>query len=127
MKTNNLIILAIVAIILISILAYVGLGIQTTKENNTTNDTINITINNTTNDTQNNTTETTKTTTKKSTSKSNEPKIVSDELQYNYQVDDGSYYRQVEYSDGNFRQIDTNGKIIGSSYKNDHVEGPSME
>ena len=65
MKTNNIILLGILAIILIAILSYIGFGMQNTTQNNTTNDTINVTINNTTNDTQNNTTtETTKTTTK---------------------------------------------------------------
>lgn len=122
MKTQNLIILA-VTILLIALLAYIVFGTQTTPENNTTNETINLTLNETNNTTENQTTP--KTTTKKQT-KTKEPKVISDELQYNYQVDDGSYYRQVEYSDGNFRQIDTNGKIIGSSYKNDHVEGQSM-
>ena len=125
MKTKNIILLGAITILIIAVLIYAGLGTQTTNNNNTTNDTVTITLNETNNTTENQTT--TKTTTKKSTTKSNEPEIISDTLRYNYQVDDGSYYRQVEYSDGNFRQIDTNGKIIGSSYSSDHVDSPSME
>lgn len=123
MKTKNILILGAVAILLIAIIAYVGLAAQPTKENNTTNET-NITLNQTNNTTE---TPTPKTTQTKSTPKTDEPEIVSDNLQYNYQADDGSYYRQVEYSDGNFRQIDTNGRIIGSSYASDNVEHPSMD
>ncbi|WP_461436322.1 flagellar protein, FliL [Methanosphaera sp.] len=127
MKTNNLIILGVIAVALIAILLFVGFGTQSTETNNTTNNTtINITLNDS-NATEN---QTTKTTTKKQSttkSKSDSPDIVSDSVKYNYQVDDGSYYREVEYSDGNFRQYDSKGRIIGSSYDNDKVYGPSME
>lgn len=128
MKTNNKIIIGIITIALLTILIYTGLTTQTTNNNTTNNTEINITVNNTNNTTDNQTSIKTSSPKKsESTNKSSEPEIISDEIQYNYQRDDGSYYRQVEYADGNFRQIDTNGKIIGSSFENDHVDSPSME
>ena len=54
--------------------------------------------------------------------------IVSEEVKYNYQNDDGSYYREVTYKDGGFRQYDVDsGKLIGSSYDSDQDQLPSME
>lgn len=54
--------------------------------------------------------------------------VVSEVVKYNYQADDGSYYREVTYSDGGFRQYNTsNGKLIGSSYASDQKYLPSME
>ena len=114
MKTKNILITGAVAIVLIAILI-IGFTTGTANNNNTTNDTnVTITLNDT-NNTANNTTETTqKTQTKSSTQKekTDERKIVSESIEYNYQVDDGSYYRQIEYSDGSFDQVDMNGKSI---------------
>ena len=60
-----------------------------------------------------------------SNSKSN---VVNETVKYNGQADDGSYYREVSYSDGGFRQYDTSsGKLIGSSYESDQKYLPSME
>lgn len=60
-------------------------------------------------------------------SSSNDPSVVSESVEFNYQNGEG-YYRQVEYSDGNFRQYDVNtGKLIGSSYASDQKYLPSME
>mgnify|MGYP000210360106 CR=1 FL=1 len=54
--------------------------------------------------------------------------VVSEVVKYNYQADDGSYYREVTYSDGGFRQYNTSsGKLIGSSYASDQKYLPSME
>lgn len=54
--------------------------------------------------------------------------VVSEAVKYNYQADDGSYYREVTYSDGGFRQYNTSsGKLIGSSYASDQKYLPSME
>ena len=54
--------------------------------------------------------------------------IVSEEVKYNYQNDDGSYYREVTYEDGGFRQYETeSGELIGSSYDSDQDQLPSME
>lgn len=117
MKEKNLIILTVVSILLIALLAFISIGTQQT-DNNTTNDTINLTLNDT-NNTNNTTTETPKaqTQTKKKTQttsakKSDEPSVVSDSVEYNYQVDDGSYLRTVEYSDGSFKQYDMEGREI---------------
>lgn len=53
------------------------------------------------------------------------PSVVSEDVRENYQAGDGSHYRQVEYSDGNFRQYDTkSGKLIGSSYDSDQKKLP---
>ncbi|WP_455645411.1 hypothetical protein [Methanosphaera sp.] len=55
-----------------------------------------------------------------SSSSGSDVSVVSSSLEQNYQADDGSTYREVEYSDGNFRQYDTRtGKLIGSSYDSD--------
>lgn len=116
MKEKNLIILTITAIILIALLTFVTLGTQ--QNNNTTNDTINITlndtnsINNTTNETPKTQTQQKKKTQTTSAKKSDEPSVVSDSVEYNYQVDDGSYLRTVEYSDGSFKQYDMEGREI---------------
>ena len=54
--------------------------------------------------------------------------VVSEEVKYNGQADDGSYYREVTYSDGGFRQYNTSsGELIGSSYESDQKNLPSME
>lgn len=54
--------------------------------------------------------------------------IVSEVVKYNAQADDGSYYREITYSDGGFRQYNvSNGKLIGSSYASDQKYLPSME
>ena len=58
---------------------------------------------------------------------SSEPYIVSEEIKYNGQQG-GGYYREVTYSDGNFRQYDVEtGKLIGSSFSSDQSKLPSME
>ena len=58
---------------------------------------------------------------------SSEPYIVSEEIKYNGQQG-GGYYREVTYSDGNFRQYDLEtGKLIGSSFSSDQSKLPSME
>jgi len=115
MRTKNVILLGIIAVILIPILVYAGTIITQASENNTTDNTsVNITLNDT-NTTEDNTTTTQKSKTKSSTqssSKSNSPSIVKDEVRYNYQVDDGSYYREIEYSDGSFKQYDLRGNEI---------------
>ena len=53
--------------------------------------------------------------------------IVSEEVKFNAQNGEG-YYREVTYSDGGFRQYDTDtGELIGSSYESDQDKLPSME
>lgn len=53
--------------------------------------------------------------------------VVSEEIKYNYQ-NDGGYYKEITYSDGGFRQYDTeSGKLIGSSYSSDSKYLPTME
>lgn len=53
--------------------------------------------------------------------------IVKEFVKFNEQNGEG-YYRQVEYSDGNFRQYDVEtGKLIGSSYESDQDKLPSVE
>lgn len=114
MKEKNLIIL-ITAVILVALLLFIGFGLTTNNDNNTTNDTINLTLNdtnNTNNTTENQTQTQTQKKTTSSTKKSEEPSVVSESVDYNYQVDDGSYIRTVEYSDGNFKQYDMSGNEI---------------
>lgn len=53
--------------------------------------------------------------------------IVSEVVKFNEQNGEG-YYREVTYSDGGFRQYDTeSGDLIGSSYDSDQNQLPSME
>ena len=53
--------------------------------------------------------------------------IVKEEVKFNAQNGEG-YYREVTYSDGGFRQYDTEtGDLIGSSYDSDQDKLPSME
>lgn len=56
-----------------------------------------------------------------------ESKIISEEIKHNHQFGEGQY-REVRYEDGGFRQFDTEtGELIGSSYKSDQENLPSME
>ena len=53
--------------------------------------------------------------------------VVSEEVKFNAQNGEG-YYREVTYSDGEFRQFDVDsGELIGSSYDSDQDKLPSME
>lgn len=53
--------------------------------------------------------------------------IVKEEVKFNAQNGEG-YYREVTYSDGGFRQYDSeSGELIGSSYDSDQDKLPSME
>lgn len=53
--------------------------------------------------------------------------IVSEVVKFNAQNGEG-YYREVTYKDGGFRQFDADsGELIGSSYKSDQANLPSME
>ena len=62
-----------------------------------------------------------------SSSQSADSDIVSEEVKFNGQNGEG-YYREVTYKDGGFRQYDTeSGDLIGSSYKSDQANLPSME
>ena len=108
MKTKNMIILGVIAIILLGLLI---IGATTlTDKNNMTNDSVNITLNDTNNTTDNQTTYTQTQTKKKthssSSKKSDEPEVVSESIEYNGQVDDGSYLREVHYSNGRIDQYD---------------------
>lgn len=56
-----------------------------------------------------------------------ESKIISEEIKFNHQAGEGQY-REIRYEDGGFRQFDTQtGELIGSSYKSDQKNLPSME
>ncbi|WP_304125718.1 flagellar protein, FliL [Methanosphaera cuniculi] len=122
---------AIALIIIIVVIVIAALGISTTFNNTTNNTTNNNTTDNITleNNTTDNTTQTTQTAQKTDNggSKSSEPSVVNTETKENYQAADGSHYKEVSYSDGNFRQYDSNGKLIGSSYESDQSKLPSME
>lgn len=62
-----------------------------------------------------------------SSSSSSDGDIVSEIVKFNEQNGEG-YYREVTYSDGGFRQYDTeSGDLIGSSYESDQGSLPSME
>ena len=53
--------------------------------------------------------------------------IVSEVIKSNEQNGEGQY-REVTYSDGGFRQYDTDtGELIGSSYESDQESLPSLE
>jgi hypothetical protein len=62
-----------------------------------------------------------------SSGSSNVVDVVKEEVKQNYQNGEGSY-KEVTYSDGGFRQYDTDtGELIGSSYDSDQGKLPSME
>ncbi|MDE4079017.1 flagellar protein, FliL [Candidatus Methanosphaera massiliense] len=123
-------VLLLLVIVIIVIIGAVSAFSLYQPENNTTNNTtVNIT-NNTTNITNNTTSNDTPSSSSSDSSSSNSnngPSVVSTHDEENYQAGDGSHYKQVEYSDGNFRQYDYNGKLIGSSYDSDQKYLPSME
>lgn len=53
--------------------------------------------------------------------------IVSEIVKFNEQNGEG-YYREVTYKDGGFRQYDVDsGELIGSSYKSDQANLPTLE
>ena len=62
-----------------------------------------------------------------SSSASQDGDIVSEVVKFNAQNGEG-HYREVTYKDGGVRQYDADsGELIGSSYKSDQSNLPSME
>jgi hypothetical protein len=62
-----------------------------------------------------------------SASSSEGSNIVDEVVKFNGQNGEG-YYREVTYSDGGFRQYDTEtGDLIGSSYDSDKDKLPTLE
>ena len=133
MKSTNLIIVLCAIIVILAIIgAIYSTGVL--SDNNKDNTTVNVT-NNLSNDSdvgniQSNDSDVgniqSNNDQNQSSSKSDD--VVSEEVKYNGQADNGSYYREVTYSDGGFRQYDTSsGELIGSSYDSDQKNLPSME
>ncbi|OEC98013.1 MULTISPECIES: hypothetical protein [Methanobrevibacter] len=120
---NYVIILIGVIIALVIVggaIAYTSMHDDTSDNNNTTIKSCIPNITNATNDAPNATGDDKNTT-------SSEPYVVSEVVKFNAQQGEG-YYREVTYSDGNFRQYDVDtGKLIGSSYDSDQDKLPSME
>ena len=123
MKSTNLIIVICAIIVILAIIgAIYSTGVL--SDNNKDNTTVNVT-NNLSNDSdvgniQSNGGQ--------ASSNSKSDNVTSEEVKYNGQADNGSYYREVTYSDGGFRQYDTSsGELIGSSYDSDQKNLPSME
>ena len=123
MKSTNLIIVLCAIIVILAIIgAIYSTGVL--SDNNKDNTTVNVT-NNLSNDSdvgniQSNGGQ--------ASSNSKSDNVTSEEVKYNGQADNGSYYREVTYSDGGFRQYDTSsGELIGSSYDSDQKNLPSME
>lgn len=115
----------IALIALVALVLVVLIGITTSGLLNPSNDTNNTTINDTNNTTINETNNTTQLTNKTSTNKKSSSKssnVESVETKENYQAGDGSTYKEVSYKDGNFRQYDSNGNLIGSSYDSDQAQ-----
>ena len=125
MRTINMILIGIVAVVLLAVFAYAGTGMmQAGDTNSTTNGTdVNITLNDTDNTTENATQTTRKVTAKPD--KSGEPYVVAEYDMENYQAGDGSHFREVKYSDGNVRQYDYEGNLIGSSFEGDQLDIPT--
>ena len=124
MENKNIIIIAVLAIVLVLGVIFATSIFTPSNNTNNTNDTVNVTLNDT-NET-NNTTNTTSTNTKEVSSSKKSSKsdsnIVDESIKENYQAGDGSHYREVKYKDGNIRQYDTSGKLIGSSYESDQAQ-----
>ncbi len=121
MKNYVIILVGIIIALLIvgGSIAYISMQDNAGDNNNTT--ITNSTITNTTNDNPN------ATIADKNNTTSSEPYVVSEVVKFNAQEGEG-YYREVTYSDGNFRQYDVDtGKLIGSSYDSDQDKLPSVE
>ncbi|SEL01434.1 hypothetical protein SAMN05216439_1807 [Methanobrevibacter gottschalkii] len=120
---NYVIILIGVIIALVIVggaIAYTSMHDNTSDNNNTTIKSRIPNITNATSDNPNATGDDKNTT-------SSEPYVVSEVVKFNAQQGEG-YFREVTYSDGNFRQYDVDtGKLIGSSYDSDQDKLPSME
>lgn len=120
---------AIIGLIFVVVIIGVVVGTQINMtDNNTTNNTTNITLNNTT-DTNNTTDDNSSDTSSQEVSQSSNEKssssdsdVVSVSDKENYQAGDGSHYKQVEYADGNMRQYDYDGNLIGSTYESDQKQ-----
>ncbi|PWB86978.1 hypothetical protein MBBWO_00920 [Methanobrevibacter woesei] len=120
---NNKLLIAIIIIIVVVIgaVSAVFLTGDSSDDSNSTN------ITNITNNTTVDTSSVSSSQNSAGGDSSNDPYVVSESVEFNYQNGEG-YYRQVEYSDGNFRQYDVNtGELIGSSYPSDQKYLPSME
>lgn len=116
-KVGVIALVAVVSLILIVVSVFGVMG-NANQTNNTTNET-NITLNNTNNTTVNETNQTTNSASKSNSKKKSSSDVVSTETKENYQAGDGSKYKEVTYKDGNFRQYDSGGNLIGSSYSSD--------
>ena len=119
---QSVLIIALVAIVVVlaGVIFATSINTLTNDTNNTTNDTVNVTLNDT-NDTNNTTVNTKEASSSKKSSKS-DSNIASESIKENYQAGDGSHYREVQYKDGNIRQYDSSGKLIGSSYDSDQAQ-----
>ena len=119
MNSNKLLIaIIIIIVVVIGVVSAVFLTGDNSDDFNSTNMTNNTTMN---------TSSIANSQNSASNSPSNGPSVVSESVEYNYQ-NGGGYYRQVEYSDGNFRQYDVNtGELIGSSFESDQKYLPSRE
>lgn len=126
---NNKLLIAIIIIIVVVIGAVSAVFLigDGSDDSNSTNSTNSTNITNITNNTTVDTSGVSSSQNSASGDSSNGPSVVSESVEYNYQ-NGGGYYRQVEYSDGNFRQYDVNtGELIGSSFESDQKYLPSME
>ncbi len=116
---ENKSILLIFAVIVVLLIAGVIAGNTIITQDNQTpeNDSLNLSIN----ETDNNTTTTEKVTSTKTKTdkKSKDPNIVGESIKENYQQGDGSHYREVQYKDGNIRQYNSKGELIGSTFDSD--------
>lgn len=121
MDNNKIIIIALVAIVIVLAAAVIGLSLNNNSNNNSSNQTLNITSNDT-NDTNNTTTNTTAKKTSTQKSSKSDSNIAGESIKENYQRGDGSKYREVQYKDGNIRQYDSSGKLIGSTYDSDQAQ-----
>lgn len=127
MKNYVIILIGVIVALVIVGGAVAYVSVQDSSHNNDTIKSCIPNITNATNDnsTIKNTTSTIKNAT--STSSSNEPYVVSEVVKFNAQAGEG-YYREVTYSDGEFRQFDNvTGELIGSSYDSDQDKLPSMK
>lgn len=123
MDGNKLLIaIIIIIVVVIGAVSAVFLTGDSSDDSNSTNIT-----NNMTNDTTINTSSVNSQNSASGDSSSNDPSVVGESVEFNYQNGEG-YYRQVEYADGNFRQYDINtGELIGSSFESDQQYLSSVE
>lgn len=118
MDKKNILIIIVIAVLLFIVGAFI-IGSFNHTDRNVTNSSNNI-VNNSSDNIVNNSSNLISENNKINNNSSNEPTIVS--KKWKEDGINGGKFLEITYSDGNFRQYDKSGKLIGSSYSSDQKE-----